>query len=385
MKIVIDTRYLHHYYEKGGVYNYILNLTKGLASVDQENEYYYFFNFIKNKHNKSFKETINILPNGNFKPKICRIPSKIWLKYNFPVEVLTGRVDVYHGPWDFVPPSIFAKKIVTIHDLAFMKFPESFTNEALQYLNKYVPLSVKRADIVLTISDYSKADIEKHLCVPREKIRVVYNGIDECYRPLSKEGVHQKRLSQYGIHTEYILFVGTIQPNKNLDRLFEAYKNSTVLKDKIKLVIAGQNGWHYEEVYRSVKELGLTDDIIFTGFIKNEDLPHMYNYASLFVMPSLNEGFGLAMVEAMACGVPVIASNTGAIPEVAGSAAILFDPFSVEEMSERMCQVLESSALREDMIKRGLERASLFSWKKTAEETLKIYQDVVHECRGIQK
>lgn len=378
MKIALDAMKLHIYgLEKGGVYQYVLNLIQGLAKVDRENEYRLFFPWFRACHKASLATALELVPEGNFTAHPLRFPLRVWRTLRFPVEALVGRVDVYHGPVDYLPPSLFAKTVVTIHDLAYLRTPQSLWPELVGWLGMVLPRAAQRADAIITVSEYCKADIVESLGVPEEKVVVTYHGVHERFRRLATEDIDQAILLKYGITRDYLLFVGTLQPNKNLETLIAAYYHlRQAYRLQVALVIAGQKGWHYDGIYRKVQDLGLEQDVVFTGYVVDEDLPTLYNQAQLFVTAACFEGFGIPVIEAMACGVPVVASKAAALQEVVADAGLLAAPLSIPELTEAMARALTDTTLRQDMIARGYVRAQQFTWERTARQTLAVYKQL---------
>jgi glycosyltransferase involved in cell wall biosynthesis len=295
-----------------------------------------------------------------------------------PLKLRKYKFDIVHdlsqiGPFLFNLPF---KRISTIHDLSAILFPETFDVFSV-LLQKYVlPMTLKNVDVVITISENTKKDIVKYLKYPKEKIKRIYLGVDERFKPLEKT---DNVLNKYNIISPYILYVGTLQPRKNITLFIKAFYKLKRNGIEHKLVVAGGKGWKYKEIYKTINKLKLQKEVIFTGYVEDDDLPYLYNAADLFIYPSLYEGFGLPLLEAMACGCPVITSNTSSLPEVVGDAGIMIDPYNVDALVGAMREVLSNDNLRENMIKRGLERAKMFSWEKTARETLKVYKEVMEK------
>jgi glycosyltransferase involved in cell wall biosynthesis len=262
-----------------------------------------------------------------------------------------------------------------IHD------PTGYTSTVLDQLiyHLWLPRALSHVDKVLTASDHSKRDISKYLNIPMEKITVIHLAAGEHFRPL-KEPVIRSALDRAGVSQPYILYVGSIEPRKNLIRLLEAYAQLCQWSTSWSLVVVGaRNIWKSSPVGETTEKLKLKPFVHFTGYIPDVDLPGIYNGADLFVFPSLYEGFGLPVLEAMSCGTPVITSNTSSLPEVAGEAALLVDPYNVEEIMAAMRRVLEDSALARDLSERGLERAKKFTWEKTAQRTISVYEKMLGE------
>lgn len=269
----------------------------------------------------------------------------------------------------YLPPFVKGKKILVIYDTVIKDYPETMSFKTRTMLNLTLKRSIKRADKIITISDFSKKQIIKHFNVPPEKIVIIPCAADkERFRPISdKDAVFQQMRLKYGINGNYYLYLGNLEPRKNIIRLVEAYKKALKERPDIPLlVIAGGKAWQYGEIFKKVSEYELSDRVIFTGYVDDDDVPVLMNGAAAFCFPSLYEGFGMPPLEAMSCGVPVIVSNTSSLPEVVGGCGISTDPYSVEEISNALIRVLDREFIEEEKIA-GIERAKAFSWEKSAE------------------
>ncbi|AXI24805.1 glycosyl transferase family 1 [Methanofervidicoccus sp. A16] len=271
------------------------------------------------------------------------------------------------------------KTIVTCLDIIPILYKK---NNGLIYASfiKYSLKGMKKSDRIITISKHVKNDLVRHFSISEEKINVIYLGVNEHYKPIPENEI-EKIKYKYNLKFPFILYVGSEQPRKNFPTLIKAfYKLKTKYGfNNIKLVKAGNpqiSKYKRKHIMKLIDKLNLQKDIIFTGYVPEEDLPALYNAADLFVYPSIYEGFGLPPLEAMACGTPVITSNTSSLPEVVGDAGIMVDPYDVDGLSKAMYEVLTNDGLREELRKKGLERAKLFSWKECAEEHLKVYEEV---------
>jgi glycosyltransferase involved in cell wall biosynthesis len=231
--------------------------------------------------------------------------------------------------------------------------------------------------MIISISHHTKYDMLKHFKIPEDKIKVIHLAANECYKPLKEDEIY-KINEKYSLNHPYILYVGGLEPKKNIPTLLKAFYKLKKHDVNHKLVITGEKRWNYKSIFETIDKLNLQKEVIFTGYIPDEDLPALYNAADLFVYPSLYEGFGLPPLEAMACGTPVITSNTSSLPEVVGDAGIMVNPYDIDELTNKMYKVLTNEGLTEELSKKGLERAKLFSWKKCAEETLNTYK--FHIC-----
>ncbi len=271
-----------------------------------------------------------------------------------------------------------AKVIATVHDASPILFPETHTPDNRARFEKKMRYVQKHADIVIAVSEHTKRDLIRVFGIPEDRIRVVYNAVDPIYAPLSDRNEIDRVIRKYGLPgSGYILFVGTLEPRKNLVRLIEAYGIATdACADQLPpLVLAGAKGWFYEEIFQCVERLGLQHRVIFTGFVDDGDMLALFNAATLFVYPSLYEGFGMPVLEAMACGLPVITSNTSSLPEVAGSAAVLVDPVDIDGLATTVMDLLDDPERRSALRSAGLARTAEFSWEQAAQETLSIYEE----------
>jgi glycosyltransferase involved in cell wall biosynthesis len=373
MRVGLDARPLLG--KRTGVGNYTYNLIKYLGEIDQNNEYSLFYTFLRCKSSNFFK-----IEHPNFQRKAFRFPSRLlelsWRYFPlFSIESLIGEMDIFHSTNFVSPYQKRGKSVITIHDLGFMISPQEWPNRHVQtYFRKWVPLCAENADLLIADSQNTRKDIIKLLEIPEEKIRVIYIGIDEIYQPGKHKNKPLSLLKK--LPRKYILFTGTLEPRKNLTRLIQSFSLFKKEGGKEKLVIVGEKGWSYESIFEAVEKLNLEKEVIFAGYLPQEDLASAYQGASLFLFPSLYEGFGLPPLEAMASGVPVVASRTSSLPEVLGEAAILVDPYNIEEIAQAMKNVLRDEDLRLSLIEKGLARAKLFSWEKAARKTLEVYKEL---------
>lgn len=293
-----------------------------------------------------------------------------------------GRIDVFYSSTHYLPLYIGCPSVVTILDLSYVHFPDLFKRKDLYQLKLWGRYSVNKAAKIITISESSKNDIIRHYKVPEEKIKVVYPGIKSKSQMSNVKTASQPRLNRgqnlnllkdkYNVQGDYILFVGTLQPRKNVSRLIEALSK---IKDKnINVIVIGKKGWMFEEIFKAPQKFGVGDRVKFLDSVPDEDLPSFYANAACFVLPSLYEGFGLPVLEAMQYGCPVITSNVSSLPEAGGDAAIYVDPQSAADISEKIERVLGSESLRNEMREKGFLQAKKFSWEKTAKETLKVLE-----------
>ena len=371
MRIGIDARLV--YYSQAGISQYTLRLIQGLAESggkprDRENEFFIL---------QSRKDKRIIVDKPNFKRVSLWTPSHHrFEQHTLRVEISHLGLDVLHSP-DFIPPfHRHCKSIITIHDLAFLVYPHFLTKESARYYGQ-IDQAVKLTDHIIAVSESTKRDTIRLLGAPEHKITVIYESADPIYRPVNDREILKQTKTKYHITGDFILFVSTIEPRKNLPTLLKAYGQLLdSYKADVRLAVVGRRGWLSEEVFTLVEKLKLTNDILFLGRVPVEDLLHLYNAAQLLVQPSFYEGFGLPPLEAMACGTPVVVSNVSSLPEVVGDAGLLVDPENASEITVAIWRVLTDEALRAELIAKGLKRAHCFSWEKTARQTLELYRRV---------
>ncbi len=301
----------------------------------------------------------------------------LWMHLALPVRVLRDRIDLFHGTVG-APMILPCPFVLTILDLIHVKYPEWFDRSWFYfYLKQILPILVRRADRIVTISECSKRDLMEQYDLPAEKVKVISPAVDHRlfharYDPQSVGAVKER----FGIAGKYILSVGTLEPRKNFSLLVESFALLRKWKiDDYRLVIAGEKGWKYDQIFRTVRDLGLEDEVRFLGYVPTEDLPLLYRGAELFVYPSLYEGFGVPILEAMACGCPVVASDRASIPEVCGAAGILVAPEDRDDVAEAMGRVLSDPSLADAMRVRGRERAEGFRWETSARALLLLYEE----------
>ena len=320
-------------------------------------------------------EPLSVLPEEAswWKYKVVK-PAKLWTQIGLPINLYTTKKpDVFLTLTHYAPRFSPVPTIVSIMDLSFLHYPETFKKNDLYQLTNWTKYSVLNSKKVITISQSSKNDIIKFYKVPENKVRVVHLGLKEI-----KMDVASKSLEEFGINRKFILFVGTLQPRKNITRLIQAYAILPQhLKDTHQLVIVGKKGWLYDEILETPKKYGVEDNTLFLDYVTDADLPSFYKKAVVYVLPSLYEGFGLPILEAMRYGCPVLTSNVSSLPEAGGDAAMYFDPENTEDIEEKMEKVLTDHALRDTMKEKGLSHYKKFTWEKAAQEVLSVVEEVL--------
>lgn len=366
--------------ERGGVGQYSYQLAHALSRIDKENSYILYL--LVPVYRKIKKENLDLPENSNFRVLLRRTPVPFQLLRHAGVKqyMLSGvEADIVHSNNFCVPRFRNRRKkvVVTVYDISVLTHPECHRKANINHCLAGIKDAVSYADAIISISKHTKDDLIRYFDADPEKIAVTHLAARPEFSHVADIGELQRVRVRYGLPGSYILFIGSLEPRKNVKTLLRAY---SVLSENIKkefpLVIAGGRGWLNSDIPGLVSELGIKDKVLFAGYVDDGDLSAMYSAASLFVYPSLYEGFGLPILEAMACGTPVVTSNTSSMPEVAGDAAVLIDPVDIENLSFTMGQLLENNAKRNEMILKGFERASVFSWEKCARETLDVYRKV---------
>jgi len=351
------------------------NLANNLTAIDRKNEYVMVHHNLRQpdfyRGKKELIVPIKKIPMGRELRKIIELPAILE----------SAGVDLVHDTGQ-IGPFFFKKKfkkVVTINDLSTLRHPE--THVKMNYIrHKYgMPAIIKNVDKITVLSENTKRDLMEIFNVPEDKIRVIYIGVEDRFKVIDQRHASLGDFRRkYSLPYKFILTLSTLEPRKNIITLIKAFHK---LKRKYsvehKLLIAGSSGWKYSGIFGTVRELGLENDIIFTGYIPDEELPEIYNLADVFAFPSLYEGFGLPPLEAMACGCPVVTSNTSSLPEVVGDAGIMVSPLDVDGLAKGIYDILNNGTLKESLIYKGLQRAKMFDWKKNAQETLAVYEEVM--------
>ncbi|NOU92955.1 glycosyltransferase [Paenibacillus sp. LMG 31456] len=334
-------------------------------------------NSIRENHVLEIKRDFHLhLINSVYPYKVIRRLCKPNFFYQMPYDILAkNKADIYHGTNFTYTPSVKAKSIITIHDLAYMRYPESTSDRIYKHHSNWVPFSARQCDQIIAVSQQTKSDIIELLNIPENKVDVVYHAAGDNFQFVPYTA---SILEKYNLPEKYILFVGTLEPRKNLLGLLKAFY---LLKKEYscseKLVIVGAKGWKFTPIFEWVQEHYLEEEVIFTGFIDDEDLPGLYSAASVFVMPSIYEGFGLPLLEAMQCRTPVIGSNVSSIPEIIGEAGMLLAPDDPMAWAEGMYGIVSDSTVRETYSQLAFERSKQFTWDKAAAETKQVYEKVL--------
>ncbi len=355
-------------YRSAGISSYIYNVLRHLPGTASDMEYTVFLNEKRYKGPPGLRLQVSRLPTNRPPVRI------VWEQALLPWFARSEELDLLHNTAFVGPLASSCPYVTTVHDLSFLYHPDSFRTLRRRYLQAFARMSARRARRVIAVSESTKQDLVKIYGISPAKIDVVHNGVDTSFQPLPADQVAAFR-QQKGLPDRFMLFVGTLEPRKNVVRLVEAY--ARLSKERPPLVLVGGRGWFYDEIFGRVKALELTDEVHFPGFVPAEDLPLWYNAADLFVYPSVYEGFGLPVLEAMACGTAVITSTASSLPEVVGEAGKLVDPTDTDGLATAMEQVLGDRELQEQMQAAGLVQAGGFSWEKAARQTVDSYRQAL--------
>ncbi len=369
--------------QSAGIGRYTRELVRALFALNAPHTYTLFY-----ATEKRVARPIDPLP---AQARLRRLPfhdkwlARVWHKWRIPlpVEWVTGSLNLFHSPDFTLPPTRRrTRTLLTVHDLSFVRDPESAVPSLRRYLNRAVPRSVARADRVLADSQATKADLVELFGAPPDKIDVLLSGVDARFRPIRDPAALAAVRARYDLGGgPLVLAVGTIQPRKNYVRLIQAFAQvigqwwqiGSEWMGDVNLVIAGGKGWLFDAIFAEVTRLGLEGRVRFTGFVDEADLPTLYSAATVFAYPSLYEGFGLPVLEAMACGAPVIGSNASSIPEVIGDAGLLVDPLAVDAIAAGLIGLLKDASARDAYMRAGIRRAGQFTWEAAARQLLATY------------
>jgi len=356
-------------YRSGGISRVIYHL---LAELGRDPRGHTFDVFVPEAPHTNGWGALNFHQTGK---RMTRPPLRIaWEQTQLPRQLKSLQPDLVHGMAYAVPVAWAGPSVVTIYDLSFLLFPNAFKIANRIYLTATTRATARRARRILTISEHARRDIVRLLNVPEQRVDVTYPAAEERYRPLAPQDVESFRVA-HGLPEAFVFALGTLERRKNLIGLLHAY--SRVSKPRPPLYVAGGAGWRFGPIFDTVRQLDLGEDVHFAGFVPEDALPLWYNAARLFVFPSFYEGFGLPVLEAMACGTPVITSTAASLPEVGGKAALLVPPQNTDRIAQEMQRVLDDAQLRMEMRAAGRIQASRFSWRATTDQTVASYARAV--------
>lgn len=371
----IGIDYTAAYEQGGGIGRYVRELVTALARLDTATDYRLFVSGV------TAQKPLPAVPGSNFTWRGTSITplwlARLWQRAQVPlhVELFTGKVDLYHATDFTLPPTrSTTRTLLTVHDLSFVRVPEAASPSLKAYLDVVVPRSVRRADHVLADSQATKDDLIALYQTPAEKITVLLSGVDARFQRTEMPSIRAK----YQIpERPYILSVGTVQPRKNYARLIKALAALRASGHDVGLVIVGGKGWLEDPIYETIRSTGMTDYVRMTGFADDADLPALYSQALITALPSLYEGFGIPVLESMACGTPVLTSNVSSLPEVAGDTGIMVNPSDQDAITGALERLITDAALRADLSRRGLERAKTFTWDAAAQQLASVYRSML--------
>jgi len=376
MRIGIDCRYILNvkHGELAGVGHYVYFLIKYLLQIDKENEYFLFFynKYINCEEFASQKNAKCVYFPGL--ENLGKIP--FFYRHLFIPHILKlYKLDLYHNPANVLPFFYFGKSIITVHDLAIYKNPNWFPARQWFGKNILMPFSFLKAKKIIAVSENTALDLMNELKISKEKIEVIHEGVENYNEFIIEE---EKIDQKFKFKEPYFLFIGTLEPRKNLTRLIKAFGQfvQSNKNNNFKLVLAGKKGWDYEPIFKTIKDLNLDDRVIYLGYVNLKEKIYLLRNSFAFVFPSLYEGFGLPILEAMNMGVPIITSNISSIPEIVIDNAILVEPYNTKSIREAMIKIVANPGLRESLIIKGKGIAKNFTWQSCAQKTLSLYKSL---------
>jgi glycosyltransferase involved in cell wall biosynthesis len=350
-------------YRSAGIHRYIAELLRRLPSAGAGLHYTAFASQAAARH-------INDLPvRSTWLPTEQPWARIMWEQFFQPVVAAREQLDLLHGLAFVAPLASRCPTMVTVHDLSFALFPEFFRGANAVYLRWFTRMACRRAARIVAVSEHTRADVIRLYDVPAEKVEAIPHGVDARFYPRPASEVAEFR-HLHGLPENFILFVGTLEPRKNLVKLIEALEQVP----NVKLMLVGGKGWYYDQIFAAIERWDLHDRVRWVGYVPGDDLPLWYNAADVFAFPSRYEGFGMPLLEAMACGTPVVSSNASSLPEVAGDAALTVPPDDADALAEALQRTLNDNALRQDLRVKGLARAATFTWEETARRTAQAHR-----------
>lgn len=360
-------------YRSAGVHRYIFQMLQALPRLDRQRHYLAFTGEARLQESAVDGLEVRLAPFSTANP-LTRI---LWEQVVQPFALRRENLALVHGLVNVLPLALPCPGAVTVHDLSFLRYPQAFKPLKRLYLRLMTRRSVRQAGVVIAVSESTRQDVIRLLGVSPGKVRTVLNGVESAYRPLepaSREDFRQR----VGLVDPFILYVGTLEPRKNIPVLLQAFHQLKQRGDvPHKLVLIGAKGWLYQPIFEALESLALQDQVLFPGFVPPHELVAWYSAAEIFVYPSLYEGFGLPVLEAMACGTPVVCSDRSSLPEVAGDAALQVDPTHPEALAEALRSLIHDPALRRHLAARGIARAQYLTWDRSAHETVRAYSQIL--------
>lgn len=358
----------------GGIGVYTHQILKNLYKMDKQNDYH-LIHSSKSDHDIYSQYNEIIIPQNRFIKGWGQ--QMFWRYFTLPWNLKKYNLDVVHDPYELGPFTFKQpfRKVITVHDLGPLILPELFKEGDVLLHRLLLKKTIEKADKIITVSYNSQRDLMDYLNVPEEDIEIIYNGVDDIFQPLDEKTVEELK-NRLGLPDEFILSVGGLHPIKNIPRLLQAYYMARKNGLRHKLVLVGGVIDGAQEIFQTLRDLKLGNQVIFTGTVSNDDLVGLYNAADIFIYPCLYAGFGIPPLEAMACGTPVITSCNSSLPEIVGDAAMLVDPYQITDLANTIKILLDDRELKNILVKNGFKRSKMFNWKKTAYQTLKVYKEV---------
>ena len=354
---------------KAGIPNYIIHLLKTLSDIDRHNEYYLYTN-------RPVPFEMNL--SDRFKIVTVSLPSphlQLWYQAGLPLRMKKDGIQLFHDPVYPLPFILPVPGVITVHDLSNYTDPGVHRFRS-SLAGRFFPMYLRKARQIITDSLFTASELERRFPWTAHKINVIHLGVADRFHRITCKNTLESIRKLYNLPPRFILFLGTLEPRKNIVRLLEAFSHSC-LSMPLSLVITGGLGWKYDKLLKIIANHPNKDKIHLTGYVEDAHLPALLSSAEFLAYPSTLEGFGLPVLEAMACGTPVLTSNVSSLPEIAGEAAFLVDPNSVDSISNGINLLSQSDELKKDLSRKGLERAACFSWRKTARKTLEVYEKAI--------
>lgn len=354
-----------------GAGRYIVELINSLSALECSDEIIVYIQEDK-------VQLLDINPNDHLHIKSIKRKSIltriVWEQITLPRILKEHKIDLLHSLHYTSPYLLPNQSIITFHDLTFFKFPQEHTFAKRMFFKTSIRLSLRKADAIITVSENTREDVLRISQYPGEKVFSIPLGVGPNFQKIVDEHKLSTVVEKYNLPEKYVLFVGTIEPRKNLEVLLEAHEKIQNDRSPLDLVLVGKLGWKFKDVLKRIENSQYSNRIHRLGYVDYEDLPYLYNLAQVFTYPSLYEGFGLPVLEAMACGTPVITSDASSLPEIVGDAGVLIPPRDVGALQESIWRIMNDEKLRAELSNAGMSRASMYSWENTARKTYEVYR-----------